>query len=74
MSCSQTKPFSIKVVKSNLKIKFMKQFLINLVIAIVVLWGVFQLLPLLALPAIFITILTVLVVVAAVVWLVRSFP
>ncbi len=52
----------------------MKQFLINLVITVVVLWGVFQLLPLLQLPAIFITILTVLVVCAAVIWLARSLP
>lgn len=52
----------------------MKGFLIALVIAIAVLWGVFQLLPLLALPAMFVTILEVVVVVAAVVYLVRSFP
>lgn len=52
----------------------MKNFLIALVIAVVCLWGIFQVLPLLELPQIFVTILTVLVIVAAVVWLAKSLP
>lgn len=52
----------------------MKEFLIALVIVVIVLWGIFQILPLLALPTIFITILKVLVTVAAVIYLVKAFP
>jgi hypothetical protein len=52
----------------------MFSFLLEVAIAVVVLWGIFTLLPILALPAVFVTIITVLVVVGVVVYLIRRIP